>query len=98
MIYEGVKVKQTHAPVGIVRALDNKQPIVEMRNPLCPGETVEFLARDFTDHPFRVEQIISEKGEALEKANPGNIVTLKTSPPLEAWEINGLLRKAADKT
>jgi len=93
MIYEGVKVKQTHAPIGIVRVIEHNQPIVEIRNPLFPGEIIEFLAKDFTDHAFKVEQIISQKGEVLEKANPGNIVTLQTEANISCWEELGLLRK-----
>nr|MBF0223531.1 U32 family peptidase [Desulfobulbaceae bacterium] len=95
MIYEGINVKQTHAPIGIVREIKNKQPLVEMRNPLFPGEEVEFLARDFSDHAFTVKKIISQKGEVLEKANPGNIVTLMTEPVLDCWEVLGLIRKKA---
>lgn len=95
MIYEGIKVKQTHAPIGIVRAIENGQPIVEMRNPLFPGEDAEFLSRDFSDHAFRVEKIISQKGEELDKANPGNMVTLQTKPTLDCWEAVGLIRKKA---
>lgn len=93
MIYEGIKVEQTHAPVGILQSITDGLPLVEIRNPLFPGETIEFLARDFTDHPVRVEMILSQKGEKLEKANPGNMVFLQTEPPIEGWEKIGLLRR-----
>ncbi len=92
MLFGGIRLKQTHAPVGIVRKTGTS-PLIEMRNPLLKGEKIEFLGQHFKHWTLEVAELTTEKGETLEKANPGNLVYLKTMPEIDAWQENGLLRR-----
>ncbi len=95
MLYGGIRVKQTHAPVGIVRKLGEK-PLIEMRNPLNVGENIELLGQDFAQWTMRVVGITTEKGKSLDRANPGNLIYLETDPVLDVWQVNSLLRRKSD--
>jgi putative protease len=92
MLYGGIRVEQTHAPIGIVRKPGDK-PFVEMRNPLNAGEKIEFLGQNFAQWTAHVVGITTEKGESVDRANPGSFVYLETEPALDVWQEDGLLRR-----
>lgn len=92
MLYGGVRVEQTHAPIGIVREPGEK-PLVEMRNPLNKGERIELLGHNFCQWAIQVVGITTAKGESIDRANPGNLVYLETDPVLDLWQRNDLLRR-----
>jgi len=94
MLFSGIRYEQTHAPVGVVRR-GGGVPLVEIRSPVNTGDAVEYLHRDGRDSAFTVTAMENENGDPLERANPGNLVRFRTSPPLSAWSENALLRKKA---
>jgi hypothetical protein len=66
MLYDGVKQVQTHAPVGIILDTnDRTTPLVDIRSPIYPGESIEFLGRNFQQHNFRLERISNREGTPL---------------------------------
>lgn len=95
MLYEGVRIKQTFAPIGVVKK-PGPEPLIETRNPIRLGEMIEYLGQGLDQWETEIIGIESEQGDALEKANPGNVVRLRTSPVLEAWEEFGLVRRFSD--
>ncbi|MDF1577093.1 MAG: U32 family peptidase [Desulfobulbales bacterium] len=93
MLYDESHLAPTHHPAGIVvEGGDN--PLIDIRNPLLPGQTVEYLGRRLTGSSHRVIEIIDSEGVRLEKANPGNLVHLITEPRPDKWLAGALLRKA----
>jgi putative protease len=92
MLYAETHVAPTHQPVGIVVA-DGAEPLIDIRNPLRPGQTIEYLGQGLHSSFHKVIKIITAEGEHLEKANPGHLVRLISNPPAAGWAINALLRK-----
>lgn len=92
MLYHGTKSAQTHVPAGIVRQT-SPEPLIEVRSPFKRGETIEYMKRGLEVAPYEIQKIHDQEGDSLNKANPGNLVTLTTSPPAEDWEPLALLRK-----
>ncbi len=92
MLYNEPHIAPTHHPCGMVKKA-GIPPLIDIRNPLLPGEKIEYLARGLVSTFHTVDEIINDKGEKLEKANPGNLVRLVTRPEAEKWEEGGLLRK-----
>lgn len=92
MLYDEAHIAPSHHPVGIVLEGGNK-PMIDIRNPLLPGQTIEYLGQGLNSSFHKVIKIINEAGDHLEKANPGNTVRLTMNPPPESWEAGALLRK-----
>lgn len=91
MMHDSMRIDQPWVPVGIVRQSDPL--IIETRNILKPGDSVEYLGRNMETVPCRVISISLEDGTEPEKANPGNLVTIHTEPVISQPEINCILRK-----
>ncbi|MFO7605995.1 MAG: U32 family peptidase [Desulfurivibrionaceae bacterium] len=94
MLYDESHMAPTHHPVGIV-VEGGPEPLIDIRNPLLPGQTVEYLDRGLAGSFHRISRIDDSDGTALEKANPGNLVRLITEPPADSWLTGALLRKEA---
>ena len=95
MLYKGVKkVRQDFAPVAIVREAGS-EPLVEARNPIRPGQTIEYMGPDLGNEPFTVNKIINEDNIALEQANPGQLVRLVFDTIPSGWIFtpNSLFRR-----
>ncbi len=91
MIYDTMRIEQTWVPVGIVTGTDPL--VIETRNPLEPGETVEYLGRGLEPAVCIVTGIETEDGVPVLRANPGTRIVLHTDPVLEQPEKNSILRK-----
>ncbi len=91
MIYDTMRVEQTWVPVGIVTGTDPL--VIDTRNPLEPGETVEYLGRGLEPAVCTVTGMETEDGVSVLRANPGTRIVLHTDPVLEQPEINSILRK-----
>ena len=94
MLYDGVTVRQEYAPVGIVRE-SGPEPLIEARNPIRPGQTIEYMAPDLSNQTFSVDKIIGEDNTVLEQANPGQIVrlVLEKVPAEQVFTPNSLFRR-----
>ncbi len=98
MLYDGAKSHQTHVPVGIVRDISGEHPLIDIRNPLTTGDSIEYLGAGLEQHQLTVTEMINDKNNVIvTRANPGNLIHLQTSPDLKNWQVLGLLRKAADQ-
>ncbi len=97
MLHDGAKSHQTHVPVGIVRDISGDQPLIDIRNPLFPGDTIEYLGAGLDQWQLTIKEMVNEKNEIVDKANPGNLIHLKTEPVFDGWQVLGLLRKAVDQ-
>ena len=94
MLYDEPHTSPTHHPCGIIRDVTNT-PLIDIRNPLIPGDKIEYLAKGLSVSVHKITEIRDEEGRLLEKANPGNLVRLVTTPEPDGWEKGGLLRKEA---
>jgi putative protease len=92
MLYDETHIAPTHHPVGIIME-GGAKPLIDIRNPLVPGQTIEYLGQGLNSSFHKVIKIFNETGDHLEKANPGNTVRLTMNPPPESWEAGALLRK-----
>jgi len=92
MLYDQPHMTPTHHPVGIVIETGT-EPLVDIRNPLLPGETIEYLDKGLASSFHRVGGLLGESGDRLEKANPGTMARLTCDPPVGDWEVGALLRK-----
>ena len=92
MLYDQPHLTPSHHPVGIV-VETGPEPLIDIRNPLLPGETIEYLDKGLTSSFHQIEKLFNEAGDSLIKANPGTMARLICDPPGEHWEQGALLRK-----
>jgi len=92
MLYAGASVRAEYAPVGIVRE-GGEMPLIETRNPITVGETVEYLGAGLANLPGRIVAIADQEGNPLVRANPNNLIRLTLDPPALDWRVLGLIRK-----
>jgi putative protease len=99
MLYDRSRTDQEYVPVGVVlgsgtTAKKENWLVVEIRNPLRKGDTIEYLSRDINVVSMEVLELLDQNDIPLEQANPGNPVKIiYPSEIIEDWEINSLLRK-----
>ena len=74
-----------------------EEAVIEVRSPLLQGDEIEYLGNGFSGWLVRIDQITTESGETVEQANPGNLITVKTTPAMGKVQVNSLLRKSASK-
>ncbi|MDW7771476.1 MAG: U32 family peptidase C-terminal domain-containing protein [Desulfobulbaceae bacterium] len=91
MLYDRMRVEQCWAPVGIVR--QSEPLIIETRNVLEIGDTIEYLGRGFVTTSCIVTKMSLADGTSLERANPGNRVALTTEPEIQQPEVACIFRK-----
>lgn len=94
MLYDGPKIQQAHAPLGVVRKAGS-DPVIEARNPIRPGDIIEYLGSGLSSTQHRILTLRDLEGNILEQANPGNRITMEIDPPGPGWEEHSLLRKGA---
>jgi len=93
MLYQGANVRQEFAPVAIVRQ-PGPTPLIEARNPIRPGDTIEYLARGLANLPCRIVALRDTEGGELTQANPNQLAHLRTDSDHACFAENGLFRKA----
>jgi len=91
MLYQGVKCKQTHVPVGIVRPVGAAK-LVEVRHQLFVGDIIEHLGPGLKQRQVKIIAMADKDGE-LAKANPGNFIRMRTEPGLDNLQDNDLFRR-----
>lgn len=97
MLYDGVTVRQQFAPVGIVRE-SGPQPLIEARNPLRPGQEIEYMATGLSNTLHTIKEIFAEDGSTVEQANPNQLVRLtffETAASEQTFTRNSLFRRTA---
>lgn len=92
MLHQGIDYQQTHAPVGLIQE-PGPVPLVEVRNPINLGDSIEYLGDNLENIEVIVTGITNNEGHPLQRANPNSLVRLETSPPLTEATTLGLLRK-----
>lgn len=95
MLYDSPRLPPGAVPAGIVQQMVERADclLVEVRNPLMPGERLEYLGPGLATESFQIAGLRSTDGEVLARANPGSVVRVQTDRPLAAVAANGLLRK-----
>jgi len=91
MLYATIRLAQSYAPVGIVRAVEPL--LIEARNVLETGDQVEYLGRELEPVACTVISMATEDGLYTDRANPCNRVVIETDPVLQEPEIYSILRK-----
>lgn len=92
MLYDESRAKLVAEPVAVIRS-QGTETKVEIRNKVFAGEQVEYMGRGMLLKRLVIEEILSEDGESMESANPGNIVYFRTSPDLADGEVLGVIRR-----
>ncbi len=92
MLYTSPRARQKVEPVAVIRE-EGEVPLVEIRNVLENGNQVEYMLPGIDTVLLTVTRMETEKGEQIERANPGNRVLLFTEPPLFQGQVNGILRR-----
>jgi len=92
MLYHTSRINQGYEPVAVIKEM-TANPLVEARNVLLQGESIEYMERSVATSEFIVEKMINEKGEAVQRANPGNRVKLVLKGEQEKLEKNGIFRR-----
>jgi len=92
MLYQASRFDQLYEPVAVIRELQD-YPVVEARNVLITGEPIEYMERSTKVENFVVEKMTDEKGADIQRANPGNLVTLVLKGNLGALRENGIFRR-----
>jgi len=92
---------RTHELVGVVKEVfpspgksyssDSAKFVkLQVRNKIIRGEKVEFMDKNLNNYHTRLEEMMSEQGEILPLAQPGQEIVIKTTLPVSA---NDLLRR-----
>jgi len=97
MIYNKTRVDMEVEPVAVIRK-EGVAPLVEARNVLETGDSIEYMLPGMDCIPVLVQRMETEKGEETVRANPGNHVFLHTNPPLKQGKLNGILRRQKKKS
>jgi U32 family peptidase len=92
MLYQTSRAAQDYEPVAVILQ-PTVPPLVEMRNRVIVGEQIEFMHRGIGVQELTVTALRDEEGNLLEKANPGNRISLETDPVLQSAQANGILRR-----
>ena len=80
----------SHELVGIVKALDNGNAQVALRNTLKLGDTIQFLSPGIENKSYQVKKIFSKEGLPIESGRNENIVMI---PSEEGVRANDLVRR-----
>lgn len=91
MLYDRMRLEQKFVPVGIVRAVEPL--LIETRHVLNCGDHIEYLGPSIEPDTVTVSAMHLEDGTPMSRANPGNLVVVRTDPPLRHVEPHALLRK-----
>lgn len=92
MIYETPRQAQSHEPVAVLLEA-GETPLVEFRNQVRVGEQVEYMERGLGVRRVTLVAMVDGEGMAVEKANPGNRLTVSTEPSLRGGEAHAILRR-----
>lgn len=92
MIYTSSRAEQSYEPVAVIRE-PGDAPLVEIRNQVIPGEQIEYMKQGMELIPLKIISMKDEAGTSLGKANPGNLVVMKTDPQLPEGVEHGILRR-----
>ncbi len=92
MLYDTMRVAQGYAPVGIIR--ENNPLIIETRNVLHAGDSIEYLGRKNIEPVVaQVTHIEDLSGVSQQRVNPNNRVIIETDPPIKSAQPRSILRK-----
>ncbi len=91
MMHDRMRIEQPWVPVGVVRQEDPL--VIETRNVLETGDSVEYMGRNLQTISCKVINIALENGGEIARANPGNRIIINTDPVLLKPELNSIFRK-----
>lgn len=92
MLYSTSRAVQPAEPVAVILQA-GIQALVEVRNVLETGEKIEYMGAGVEVLPVTILAMHNEKGDLVNRANPGNRMYLTTAPPLGDAKENGILRR-----
>lgn len=87
---ENNKYTMSHELVGIVKALDNGNAQVALRNTLKLGDTIQFLSPGIENRSYQVKMMFSKEGLPIESGRNENIVMI---PEEQGVRANDLIRR-----
>ncbi len=81
------KYTMSHELVGIVKALDNGNAQVALRNTLKLGDTIQFLSPGIENRSYEVSKIFSNEGLPIESGRNENIIMIPSEPGVRAKDL-----------
>ncbi|MBC8414057.1 MAG: U32 family peptidase [Nitrospira sp.] len=79
--------RMTHEFVGVVRQVTDGKAIIDLRNTLTTGDTIEFLSVNALNPSMTVQDIQNEKGVAVEIGRNEDSVIIDVMPGVQAKDI-----------
>ncbi len=92
MLYHSSRAVQVVEPVAVIRKIAD-EPLVEIRNRVENGERLEYMGKGLQNQAVLLKEMKSLEGERVTAANPGNMLTITTDPPLKNIEVHGIMRR-----
>jgi putative protease len=92
MIYGSSRLEQNYEPVAVVRQ-SGPRPLVEMRNTVMPGESIEYMRMGIGLSRTTITAMTDEDGKQIQKANPGNRLYLTLEPEVPDTNVSGIFRR-----
>ncbi|PID76891.1 MAG: peptidase U32 [Deltaproteobacteria bacterium] len=82
MLYKTSRARQFMEPVAIIRK-PGVRTLAEIRNTLFLGEKMTLMEPKMKNQDLLIKKMYNQKGEAVKKANPGNMIFFETEPAME---------------
>lgn len=92
MLYHSSRIDQRYEPVAVIREMATN-PLVEARNVLLCSEKIEYMEQSVANSQFIVDKMVNEKGDEVQRANPGNRVRLVLRGEQGNLKRNGIFRR-----
>ncbi|MEE4165516.1 MAG: U32 family peptidase C-terminal domain-containing protein [Desulfocapsaceae bacterium] len=92
MLYHASRFEQEYEPVAVIRDIGTS-PLVEARNVMLRGETIDYMEQSAETSRFIIEKMINEGGHEVERANPGNRIWLSLCGASGKLKKNGIFRR-----
>ncbi len=92
MLYHSSRAEQMVEPVAVIRKIAD-EPLVEIRNRVENGEWLEYMGKGLQNQAVLLKEMKSLEGERVTAANPGNLLTVTTDPPLKNIDAHGIMRR-----
>ena len=92
MNYLTSRSEQEYEPIAVVKE-GGETLAAEVRNTLHAGEEGQYMDKGIGVRTFMIDEMIAKDGSMLEKANPGDVVRLRTRPNLVDAQKNAIIRR-----
>lgn len=97
MLYNSSRAEQQIEPVMVVREVA-EHPLVEIRNQVELGEVLEYMGLGVDIQAAVLVAMTNDAGKSVNRGNPGNILYIRTEPPLKNINVLGIIRRTKQES